>query len=512
MHGRFKLNGLMMELSNALETDLRSATEVCEKEATKPASVTVADLHQALETGALANLQAAGSTGSGGTGIGSAKAADGNNVAGADTLTTPLGKTGSGKGKTFTSPGKDVAEHTEKNTALNSVSKLPLLIKKPSETSHHSAGSDSTAEHSTSSGATGNTGGSTSGSTNNNYPAERHADHATAGNVYAQLPQYDANAISYVRSFNAPKRTKTWRWCKNSAHEVNKMVQGMYPVVQGPVELEIRSSAPASASLPNSNKSSAKTPAVPSFRRRVGHSSKNPFAGTVAGGVPNYFARERASVGSAGMPIGWLKPPAAEGETDVGSADRAASPTGNAEDERKRALKFMLSDRETHYDLLQREVVDAVTMQQMDQARLAAAARRKAEAEAAESDPETRAQAELENHQYRTHLLLKEDYSSKMGLADDEEEKESEEYSLYVSLPEMSAHSALTARQAVRNMQTASAGITFETISKVSCVHSCYLLHPCGYCTYMSITRTCILPSVLSFRFQKCFKRQPMWP
>lgn len=465
----------MMELSNALEGDLRGAMEVCEKEATKPTAVTVADMRLAVDAGVLSGPYAVTTSATGAAAGAGAGAGGSNDVA--------VGKVGSGKNssKVVVSPGKDVAAHTEKNTVLNSVSKLPLLIKKTSEHSHQS--SNHSSEHST----------STTGSAGEGEHSAA-GEHPVAGNIYAQLPQYDGQAMAYVRSFNAPKRTKTWKWCKSSAQDVNAMVQGMFPVVRGPVDLVVTQpdNPRASAQSNNNNGTSGntKTPAVPSFRRRVGHSSKNPFAGPLNSN-PNYFSRERASVGSPGMPVGWLKSGGGggseEGDRDGGDGDnvgeRVGSPTETAEDARKRALKFMLSDRETHYDLMHREVVDAVTMQQMDQARMAAAARRRAEAEAAQMSPAALAEAELHTHQYRAHQLLKDDYSSKRtggrsgrsgriggaGLEGDEddEEEESEEYSLYVSLPEMSAHSALTARQAIRTMQNASAGITFETISKV---------------------------------------------
>jgi hypothetical protein len=150
------------------------------------------------------------------------------------------------------------------------------------------------------------------------------------------------------------------------------------------------------------------------------------------------------------------------------SREKPGSPTESAEDARRRALKFMLNERETHYDLLSREVVDAVTMLQMEQARAIAAAKRKRDAELANPQAAMSAPAqELDVHQYRTHQLLTSDYSGKAGDYSSGMESVGEEYSLYVSLPEMSAHSALTARQAVRCMQGTSASISLQTVSKV---------------------------------------------
>jgi hypothetical protein len=426
---RFKLNGLMMELSNALETDLRSSMEVCENEATKPSSVTVTDLRRAVLEGTLVDTTAASGT---------------------DTFGAPEAD---GDGKVAPSPARGAKDATLTNTALNAVSKLPLLIK-PGVASN--VGSTGQREPTAESG-------------NGTQPAGRPSMHDS---VYAQLPQYDNSAIAYVQSFHAPRRTKTYKWCKSSAKEASRCAQLVFPVVKGPVELvvpaEEEEGDDTQASLkPTAPGSPPKSNSAPSFRRRAGHSSKNPLAGGIAVNA-NFFVRERASVGSAGMMPEFLNlhvNTAADTGEVAGGRISPGSPTETPEDHRRRALKFMLNNRETHYDLLEREVVDAVTMLQMEQARAAAAARQRMEHEAAHGGAHSAGADELATHQYRTHQLLTDDYTGRQQ--DSGQNSAGEEYSLYVSLPEMSALTALTARQAVRTMQQASADITFETISKV---------------------------------------------
>lgn len=392
----------MMELSNALEEDLKSALDVCENEATKPTGVTVADLRRAVETGF---LHADG-----------ASSHSKSTAFTAEEEVTTKEQSAKGKAAGGALPAKVVQSKTEKNTLLNGVSKLPLLVQKaePAQNSE-------------------------------NASRDRPFD-----NVYAQLPQYDAAAIAYVRSFDAPKRSKVWKWCKQSAPEVSKSIQSVFPTVKGPVELVQDGPGPPIGS-PKSPLT-LKSPATPEFRRRAGHSSKKTINGRIQTSV-DYFVRDRnQSVGSAGMLPSFL-------------GDKPGSPTESAEDARRRALKFMLNDRETHYDLLSREVVDAVTLMQMEQARALAAAKRKRDAELTDPKMAASGPSELDVHQYRTHQLLSADYSgrdSPSGTVNPEEE-----YSLYVSLPEMSAHSALTARQAVRLMQSTSANITLQTVSKV---------------------------------------------
>lgn len=446
--GRFKLNGLMMELSNALDTDVRAALEVCEVEATKPSSVTVTDLHRAAQEGTLmepATLGGAGDPFS----------------AREDSPTTRSAGIRSSKDPTVT------------NTALNGVSKLPFLVR--ADAAARSSGEregprDGEVEvgH-----GTGPVGGPTS-------PPRARAPPSMHDSVYAQLPQYDNSAIAYVQSFHAPRRTKSWRWCRASAREVTKCAQALHPTVRGPVELVIQTEEDAEKMKPVAP-GSPKTKNVPSFRRRAGQSSKIPTMsdGKNVAGV-NLFSRERISVGSEGIPPEWLASHApatvaagSAGENGVGPG----SPTESTELLRRRALKFMLSNRETHYDLMDREVVDAVTILQMEQARAVAAARQQREQEAARGGTGAAgAASELDSHQFRTHQLLTEDYSGRQPGEDGDDEldgKASDEYSLYVSLPQMSAHTALTARQAVRTMQCASAGITMETIAKVfsDCFH-----------------------------------------
>ena len=439
---RFKLNGLMMELSNALEEDLKSALEVCENEATKPVSVTVSDLRRAVETGVLHP------GGSNSNSKGTAFTFDQGGVVKDGEAAKAKGSKG-----TNVSTSKSIQSKTEKNTLLNGVSKLPLLVQRTDASSSANVNIGMHESHLSN---------SISNSSESHAQGEESSNSSTApsrdklfNNVYAQLPQYDAAAIAYVRSFDAPKSGKVWKWCKQSAPEVTKSVQGMYPAVKGPVEL-IQAEPGAPGSPPRSPK---KSPTGPSFRRRAGHSSKNSLAGSISVNV-NYFARDRhQSVGAAGMPSEWLSSL---------SRDKPGSPTESAEDARRRALKFMLNERETHYDLLSREVVDAVTMLQMEQARAIAAAKRKRDAELANPHAAASALAqELDVHQYRTHQLLTSDYSGKAGDYSSGMESVGEEYSLYVSLPEMSAHSALTARQAVRCMQGTSASISLQTVSKV---------------------------------------------
>ena len=433
----------MMELSNALEEDLTSAFEVCENEAHKPSNVTVADLRAAVETGVLESDGVSSHSKS--TAFASTSAADKEGM--------EESKEKDGKNK---HSAQTVQSKTEKNTLLNGVSKLPLLVQKT-----NSPGANSTLLSSTSSPSRASGSGTPGASGNRPFD-----------NVYAQLPQYDAAAIAYVRSFDAPKRSKVWKWCKKSAPEVSKCVLGMYPSVKGPVELVQSEPAPPGSSP----KSPYKSPTNPTFRRRAGHSSKQ-TAGQdrLALGV-DYFARDRnISVGAAGMPLDWLT-----SQSGQLANEKPASPSESAEDARRRALKFMLNDRETHYDLLSREKADALTLMQMEQARAMALAKRKRDAELADPNATLSSPApELEHHQYRTHQLLTSDYSGKAGDETPGSVNASEEYSLYVSLPEMSAHSGLTARQAVRAMQSTSASITLQTVSKVFFVLICLVMMSC---------------------------------
>lgn len=438
---RFKLNGLMMELSNALETDLRAALETCETEATKPSSVTVTDLHRAVQEGTLLEVGVNG-----------------------DPLGAVEVKESASAKNCRPAPAKDV---TVANTALNAVSKLPLLVK-PDPSRENALGSQAAQRPSAPA--------ETEDHVNAPSPVAHPPPPSLHDSVYAQLPQYDNSAIAYVRSFNAPKRTKTWKWCKASAKEAVRSAQAVYPVVKGPVELvfpNAQDSEEAQSSLKPVAPGSPKTQNIPSFRRRAGHSSRNPAGGRMAASI-DFFARGRVSVGSAGMTPESLN---LSLKASVGAAEdltggiSPGSPTETMDEQRRRALKFMLSSRETHYDLMDREVVDAVTLLQMEQARAAAAARQHREAEAARQDglPDV---SEIDTHQYRTHQLLTEDYSGGRrgsdGTAGDCCSFAEEEYSLYVSLPDMAAHTALTARQAVRTMQQTSAHITLETISKVA--------------------------------------------
>jgi len=438
----------MMELSNALEEDLKSALDVCENEATKPTSVTVADLRRAVETGFLH--------------------ADGASSHSKSTAFTAeeevVTKEQSAKGKAAVaaSPAKAVQTKTEKNTLLNGVSKLPLLVQKAEPTAKNSE----------------------------NAPRDRPFD-----NVYAQLPQYDAAAIAYVRSFDAPKRSKVWKWCKQSAPEVSKSVQSVFPTVKGPVEL-VQDGPGAPIGSPKSPLA-LKSPATPEFRRRAGHSSKKTINGRIQTSV-DYFVRDRnQSVGSAGMLPSFM-------------GDKPGSPTESAEDARRRALKFMLNDRETHYDLLSREVVDAVTLMQMEQARALAAAKRKRDAELSDPKASASGPSELDVHQYRTHQLLSADYSgrdSPSGTVNPEEE-----YSLYVSLPEMSAHSALTARQAVRLMQSTSANISLQTVSKVHL--ACVFLAAVSFSPLKQTIDNNFFLNDRFFRSRRSFTtpHPPLWP
>ena len=444
------MNGLMMELSNALDVDLRNALDTCEVEATKPSSTTVADLQRALQEGTLVEAAGAKDTFS---------PTEDDNLC----LGSPMRVSESAaKGRAETSPRNRTGHSTEANTKLNAVSKLPLLVNP--DTRHSST------EYSTS---TGDTGPETS--THRTKPSLHDS-------IYAALPQYDNSAITYVQSFDAPKRTKTWKWCKLSAPDVNKSVQTLFPTVRGPVGLV--TGAPTEEDVPSVPRTdSPKTPSIPIFRRRVGHSSRNPLAGRVISNV-NLFSRERVSVGSSGLPpeylgnqdgVGAAAQEGAAGSSIAGRAGiigaRSGSPTESAEEQRKRALKFMLNSRETHYDLMERNVVDAVTLMQMEQARAAAAARRQNERLATASGllmegTGDQVLSERDTHQYRTHQLLTEDYTGRVG-GDSGLNTASEEYSMYVALPDMAAHTSLTARQAVRTMQSASASITYDTVSKV---------------------------------------------
>ena len=457
---RFKLNGMMMELSNALETDMLTSLEVCEVEATKPSHATVSDLHRAVQDGTLGQaITSAGSS--------DPFSADNDEQ---------IQKQNSFRGKNAPPLSvKTVKDSTENNTALNAVSKLPLLVS-PGGSMRHSGDS-------VNSNVNGNN-NSYNENENKNTTTHRPSMHDS---VYAQLPQYDNSAIAYVQSFHAPKRTKAWKWCKQSAPEVKKSIQTLYPAVKGPVELVVVSDdevPPAPSPL-----NSPKMKNIPSFRRRAGHSTKRiSHSARLGTSAAEFFIRDRASVGSAGMPPEWLKRPSAEGgeggkwedgdnksTVDAGGQLSPGSPTETLEDRRKRALKFLLSTRETHYDLLDREVVDAVTVLQMEQARAATAARRQQELEAAAAGLPS-AEDELATHQFRTHQLLTEDYTGKLPCDSDADDAAghhsvSEEYSLYVSIQNMNALTALTARQAVRVMQSASASITYATISKVSSTH-----------------------------------------
>lgn len=434
-----------MELSNALETDMLTALEVCEVEATKPSHVTVSDLSRAVQDGTLAQA------------IASAGASDPFSADGEENNQ----KQNSFRGKKTPVPSNSTKDHTENNTALNAVSKLPLLVAPGNK--RHSGESNSTSSNMNHINTNSLDGG--------NSVEGFETRPSMHDSVYAQLPQYDNSAIAYVQSFHAPKRTKAWKWCKQAAPDVKKSIQTLYPVVKGPVELIVEpdDEAPPAPSPHNS----PKLKNIPSFRRRAGHSTKHPQGGRI-GSSAEFFIRDRASVGSAGMPPEWLKRPSAGNDDEAGpGAEGGASgqlspgsPTESLENRRKRALKFLLSNRETHYDLLDREVVDAVTVLQMEQARAAAAARRQEELDAAAAGLPA-AEDELATHQFRTHQLLTEDYTGKLPGDEESGNTASEEYSLYVSLKDMSALTALTARQAVRGMQSASAGITFATVSKV---------------------------------------------
>ena len=485
-----------MELSNALEEDLRTSMETCEKEATKPTAVTVLDQLNAQSEPAGSNTAPAagvrvGSAG-GNTNNGNSHNSNNNNSHnnnGLPAMRSPIAKSTApsplsgtysaaspapvhlsipnvhasplglpNKNSIFTPVANTVtADNTAKNTALNAASKLPAEGSALTEVVN---------------------------------------GQAVEGNSTVQkTARYDAKAVAYVQAFNAPQTSKTWRWCKESSAELNRAVGAMYGAVKGPVELIPCNLAEQMADI--SAKHVSRKPVIPSFRRKgvASHTPQTKRKAAVEAENGEFFVRDRVSIGSSGMPPSWLGNSAGSGTSTAGAVDNIVNGLGSvddvspevfgtAEEERKRAMKFLLNDRETHYDLLHRDIVDAVTLLQMEQARAAAEARRRGDY----ADPlkehnyfeQETYSADVAQHQYRQHHLLTSDYTDKAKSKQEDSnntghnsnnnnssDTPSEEYSLYVSLPEMSAHSSLTARQVIRSMQTTSAQITLDTISKV---------------------------------------------
>jgi hypothetical protein len=414
----------------------------------------------------------------------------------------PLHHPAPGAGTTTTTTSDDIHYSTERNTVLNSITKHPHIVKL--ELANAAAAAAAAATNAAppvaprSPGAQQQQQTSTSIAGSGYHDADSHAQ---------QLLQQNAHAAQYVQSFREAGMSRVARWCKYAVPEIRRSVALLYPAVRGPVEL-VKDVPPNS---PKGSNDAAAVPAAPkrspvlqSFRRRgntrtaygaggglLGASLPGSIQQKVRDATSHLFERV-GSVGAAGMSPEWLTgsgvpPPSFGGDSGSFMGAPPVASLESVEETRRRALKFLLNDRETHYDLLQRDVVDAVTMQQMEHARAAAALRRQeaamAECDAAVSDAanggngnsgsrggggsgggygSTREPEELRTHQYRQHHLLTDNYDD-----DGAEAANEAAYSFYVSLPEMSAQSALSTRQAVRVMQSTSANISYDTISKV---------------------------------------------
>lgn len=245
-----------------------------------------------------------------------------------------------------------------------------------------------------------------------------------------ELKAFKTQAVAYIKSFNSWNYSKLYKWCKHnkkgsSVEDIHGSVMKLFPLLHGPVEL-IGQGQLRHEQLPKESKSTRTSNRKSRRATTIGDSSSS-----------NFDYMKKSMVEEAQRKISEI----ASKKSDVLYGPVA------------KTSQISLSDRETRISLQSNRVVkeDDDTTLDTDEGngRL-------------EQEPTT-----SEPHQYRRHTSL-----NTYGQSADQSHhfRKDGKCFLYVTLLNLSAHSALSARQVLRTLQSVSAANAADSVSQISSV------------------------------------------
>lgn len=267
------------------------------------------------------------------------------------------------------------------------------------------------------------------------------AEHSLETSSAAELEQLKAfktRAVAHIKSFNSWNYSKLYKWCKHnkkgSVEDIHGSVMKLFPILHGPVEL-IGQGQLKQVQLPKEAKSTRNSNRKSRRATTIGDSSSS-----------NFDYMKKSMVEEAQRKISEI----ASKKSDVLYGPVA------------KTSQISLSDRETRINLQHSSrVVNELgrdSMKEDDDTSLETEeSNARLEQEPTNSEP----------HQYRRHTSL-----NAYGQSADQSHhfRKGGKCFLYVTLLNLSAHSALSARQVLRTLQSVSAATAADSVSQISTV------------------------------------------
>jgi hypothetical protein len=261
----------------------------------------------------------------------------------------------------------------------------------------------------------------------------------SSGAELEQLKAFKTRAVEYIKSFNSWNYSKLYKWCKHNkkgnVEDIHGSVMKLFPLLHGPVEL-IGHGQLQQEQLPREAKNTRSSNRKSRRATTIGDSSSS-----------NFDYMKKNMVEEAQRKINEI----ASKKSDVLYGPVSVAKTS----------QISLSDRETRINLQHNRVVTELgrdTMKEDDDTSL----------ETEEGNVNGRLEQEPTNsepHQYRRHTSL-----NAYGQSADQSHhfRKDGKCFLYVSLLNLSAHSALSARQVLRTLQSVSAASAADSVSQIS--------------------------------------------
>lgn len=264
-----------------------------------------------------------------------------------------------------------------------------------------------------------------------------HSLETSSGPELEQLKAFKTRAVGYIKSFNSWNYSKLYKWCKHNkkgnVEDIHGSVMKLFPLLHGPVEL-IGQDHLQQMQLPRETKSPRSSNRKSRRATTMGDSSSS-----------NFDYMKKNMVEEAQRKISEI----ASKKSDVLYGPVA------------KTSQISLSDRETRINLQHNRAVNDLgrdTMKEDDDTSLDTEdGNGRLEQEPTSSEP----------HQYRRHTSL-----NAYGQSADQSHhfRKDGNCFLYVTLLNLSAHSALSARQVLRTLQSVSAASAADSVSQISSV------------------------------------------
>jgi len=262
-----------------------------------------------------------------------------------------------------------------------------------------------------------------------------HSLETSSGAELEQLKAFKTRAVAYIKSFNSWNHSKLYKWCKHNkkgrVEEIHGSVMKLFPLLHGPVEL-----------IGQGQLKQKLQQQLPKDAKSTRYSHRKSRRGTTIDQSSNMDYMKKSLMEEAQRKISEI----ASKKSDVLYGPVA------------KTSQISLSDRETRVNLQHSRHANELgreTMKEDDDSSLEST-------EKPDQDP-----TNFEPHQYRRHTSL-----NAYGQSADKSHhfRKDGKCFLYVTQLNLSAHSALSARQVLRTLQCVSATSAIASVSQISSV------------------------------------------